>query len=119
MTTRLPSGLKIAFHTLSVWPPRGAIGWPVTPSHSQTVWSWDAETMRRPSGPNATDRIVFLWPRIVGDLPARRRIPQAYGIVRIHTSRDQARPVGTEGQGPWVLDIAAQDGDLLAGYRIP
>ena len=47
-----------------MWPRRGAIGRPVTPSQSQAVWSDEAETIRRPSGPNATDRIVFLWPRI-------------------------------------------------------
>ncbi len=64
-----------------------------------------------------SDRILVA-PHL-GDQPARRRIPQAYGIVWINTSRDEARPVGTEGQGPRVLHIAAQHGDLLAGYPIP
>ena len=35
------------------------------------------------------------------------RVPQAYGIVRIDASRGQLGPVGTEGQGPPELDIAA------------
>ena len=117
--TRLPSGLKIAFHTLSVWPPKRSDRLPgdTVPQPDRLVLGRrdDAPTVQAER--DRSDRILVALH--VGDPPARRRIPQAYGIVRIHTSRNQPRPVGTEGQGPCVLDIAAQDGDLLAGYRIP
>jgi hypothetical protein len=52
---------------------------------SQAVWSWDAETMRRPSGPMATELIVFLWSRMVaGSLMSRTWpiITRTLGIAR-------------------------------------
>ena len=51
----MPSGLNATLDTASVWPVSGSpIGWPVSASHSRTVLSPLPETMRWPSGLNAT-----------------------------------------------------------------
>ena len=51
----MPSGLNATLITASVWPVSGApIGWPVSASHTRTVRSSLPETMRVPSGLNAT-----------------------------------------------------------------
>ena len=55
LASRCPSGLNATLFTSSVCPVRGApIGWPVSASHSRTVWSSSAVAIRRPSGLNAT-----------------------------------------------------------------
>ena len=48
---------------MPVWPVSGApIGWPVSASHSRTVWSSLAEARRCPSGLNATLVTAPVWP---------------------------------------------------------
>jgi hypothetical protein len=51
---RPPSGLNTVLSTSPLWPRNGSpIGWPVSASHSRAVESFDAVTMRLPSGLNA------------------------------------------------------------------
>ena len=48
---------------MSVWPVIGwPIGWPVSASHTRTVLSSLPETIRLPSGLNATLHTQSVWP---------------------------------------------------------
>ena len=75
------------------------------------------DSSARPGERDPDDRILVAVH--VGDPPARCRVPKANRVVWIHTAGDQARSVGTEGQGARVLDVAAQRGDQVAGSRVP
>lgn len=66
-----------ALHTLSVWPCKASICWPVAASQMRALRSSDAVTMRRPSGLNAA-----LAPVQSVDLLPRRHIPDASAARR-------------------------------------
>ncbi len=77
---------------MSVWPLNRMISVPVAASQMRAVLSSDAVTTRRPSGENAaltTAVGVSVQPH---ELPARRNIPDARGLIG--RRRDDAPPIG-------------------------
>ena len=59
---RAPSGLNLACATGASLPNGAPICWPVTASHTRTVLSHDAVTMRFPSGLNVALDTKSVWP---------------------------------------------------------
>src|SRR5215470_814746 len=63
VTMRVPSGLKAAEVTWSLWPRRIAISVAVAASQMRAVLSHDAVTMRVPAGLKAAESTLLPWPR--------------------------------------------------------
>ena len=78
-----------------MWPVSGApTGWPVSAFHSRRVLSLLPETMRCPSGLNATLHTSAVWPVSSADGLAGVGVPQPQGVVG--AAGDDAVPVGAE-----------------------
>ncbi len=116
----MPSGLNATLDTASVWPVSGwPTGWPVSASHSRTVWSALPEAMRLPSGLNATLVTASVWP--VSGWPiglAGVGVPQPHRVVG--TAGGDPLAVGAKRHAEHRVRVAGQRlADRLAGVGVP
>ena len=82
-------------HRVGVAGQGAPIGWPVSASHSRTVWSALAEARRCPSGLNATLFTAPVWP--VSGAPIGWPVSASHSrTVWSSPARGQAVPVGAE-----------------------
>ena len=106
---RAPSGLNATLHTESVWPVSGApIGAPVPASHIRTVVSPPPETIRAPSGLNATPV------HRAGVAGQRGAAPRSAAGARVPHPH---RGVGAAGNDPAPSGLDAHRAPGVAGQR--
>ena len=105
---------------MPVWPVSGApIGWPVSASHSRTVLSPLPETIRLPSGLNATLNTESVWP--VSGSPIGWPVSASHSRTVLSTLPETMRvPVGAERHAGHRVGVAGQRlADRLAGVGVP
>ena len=93
VTTRVPSGLKLAEQTHASCLRGSVRGWPLRASHTRAVLSGEAVTTRVPSGLKLAEKTSFVFEGL-GEGLAAARVPHPRRIVV--RSGDDAGAVGTE-----------------------
>ena len=93
--------------------------WPVSASHSRSVLSRLPETMRCPSGLNATLYTASVWP--VSGWPMGWPVSASHSRTRlVATAGDDAVPVGAERHAPHLVRVAGERlADGLTGVGVP
>ena len=114
---RLPSALIATSSTPAMSALEEWTSLPVLASHTFTVSSELPETMRLPSGLNATLVAPSVCPLRVEDLLAGAGIPHLHRLVR--AARGDAFAVGAERHAVDAAGVPLEGEDFLAGRGVP